>query len=174
MMADAATTRLDNGAFVITRRFAAPPALVWRAWTQAEHLNRWFGPKGCVMNHGVMDFRVGGQYHYGLRMADGTMVWGLWRFREILAGTRFVHVQTFSDESGAVRHNPWDANWPLLMLATTSFAAEGDGTRVTVTWAPLEASEESCRVFEAGYESMSGGWGGTFERFAEYLAQPQA
>jgi len=30
---------------------------------------------------------------------------------------------------------------------------------------------EECKTFEAGFESMQKGWGGTFEQLGEYLAK---
>ena len=33
----------------ITRIFAAPRDLVWRAWTEAEQLARWFMPHGFTV-----------------------------------------------------------------------------------------------------------------------------
>ena len=32
---------------VISRTFAAPRALVFKAWSTAEHIKRWFSPAGC-------------------------------------------------------------------------------------------------------------------------------
>lgn len=32
--------------FVISREFDAPRDLVWKAWTEAERLKQWWGPKG--------------------------------------------------------------------------------------------------------------------------------
>ncbi len=48
--------------FILTREFDAPRDLVFRVWTEAEHLNRWFGPKGTTIRISKMDFRQGGQY----------------------------------------------------------------------------------------------------------------
>ena len=173
-MAGTSTTSMADGAFTIARRFAAPRAMVWRAWTDKEQLQAWFGPSGCTMPHAQMDFRVGGYFLYGLRMGDGTMVWGRWNFREITPPERMVLVQTFSDETGAARRNPWDATWPLQTLSTSTFEEVEGGTLVTIRWQPYEAAEAERRTFEAGFESMTGGWGGTMDRFADYLAQQQS
>jgi hypothetical protein len=42
---------------------------------------------------------------------------------------------------------------------------------VTVRWIPLNATEVERQAFEAGYDSMQQGWGGTFEQLAEYLVR---
>ena len=47
-MADAsnAPTASTQQDLVITRIFDAPRELVWKAWTEPEHMMRWWGPKG--------------------------------------------------------------------------------------------------------------------------------
>jgi uncharacterized protein YndB with AHSA1/START domain len=49
--------------FVITRTFDAPRDLVWRAFTEAEHLKHWWGPKGFKMLSCKLDLRPGGIFH---------------------------------------------------------------------------------------------------------------
>ena len=53
----------------IDRRFAAPVALVWRLWTDADLLRRWFGPKDFTCPSYSLDLRPGGRYR-GLIRAD--------------------------------------------------------------------------------------------------------
>jgi uncharacterized protein YndB with AHSA1/START domain len=59
------------------------------------------------------------------------------------------------------------------MLSTITFVPKGNGTEVTVTWLPINATEAERKVFDAGHASMQGGWGGTFDQFAAYLADEQ-
>ena len=42
---------------VITRVFDAPRELVWQAWTDPEHVVRWWGPKGFTTTIETMDVR---------------------------------------------------------------------------------------------------------------------
>ena len=35
--------------FVITREFNAPQDLVWKAWTEQAHLEKWGSPQGFTM-----------------------------------------------------------------------------------------------------------------------------
>jgi uncharacterized protein YndB with AHSA1/START domain len=61
------------------------------------------------------------------------------------------------------------------MLTTVIFAEESGKTRITLTWVPINATQEERSTFETGFDSMNKGWGGTFEQLANYLAQqPQA
>ena len=45
--------------FTITRRFAAPVDVVWEAWTQPEHFERWFGARPGTVS---VDVRAGGRW----------------------------------------------------------------------------------------------------------------
>ena len=55
----------------ITRIFAAPRDLVWRAWTEAEQLAQWFMPHGFTVPECVMDLRPGGKFTMTVRDPDG-------------------------------------------------------------------------------------------------------
>jgi len=48
------TTKKDEAAqyeLSITRVFNAPRALVWKAWTDAEHAKHWAGPRSFTAMH---------------------------------------------------------------------------------------------------------------------------
>jgi uncharacterized protein YndB with AHSA1/START domain len=57
--------------FVISRVLDAPRDLVWKCFTDPEHMRRWWGPKGFTVVASKMDLRVGGTYHYGLQAPNG-------------------------------------------------------------------------------------------------------
>jgi uncharacterized protein YndB with AHSA1/START domain len=70
--------------FTISRVFDAPRDLVFKAFTDPEHMKHWWGPKGFTVIKSEMDLRVGGIYHYDLRGPDGSTMWGKFVYREIL------------------------------------------------------------------------------------------
>lgn len=49
---------------VTTRTFAFPRRLVYRAWTEPEHLRNWWGPNGFTNTFHLFDFRVGGRWSF--------------------------------------------------------------------------------------------------------------
>jgi uncharacterized protein YndB with AHSA1/START domain len=159
--------------FVTSRLLDAPRELVFDAWTQKTHLDRWFGPTGSQMVTSDMDFRVGGTYHYGMRMPDGNLMWGKWTFREIKRPERLVLISSFSDEQGGISVHPWNPDWPRQTLSTTTFETQGDKTLLTLRWTPYEATETERRTFAAAKSSMHQGWSGTFEQLVAYLVQAQ-
>jgi uncharacterized protein YndB with AHSA1/START domain len=158
--------------FVIMRNVNAPRERVWRAWTEADQLGRWWGPKGFDIVSVKLDLRPGGTFHYCLRSPDGQEMWGKFIFREIVAPERLVFVVSFSDAEGGVARHPMASDWPLTWLSTVTFAETGTGkTNVTVRWLPHDATEAERKVFADGKESMTAGWTGTFERLDDHLAK---
>ena len=157
--------------FVITRTFDAPRDLVWKAFTDPEHMKQWWGPQGATVVKSDMDLRPGGRYHYALRTSDGTIMWAKFVYREITPTSRIVFVNSFSDEAGGVTHHPMAPTWPLELLSTFLFEDEGKKTKFTVKWSPLNASEEERATFAAAHASMQQGWGGTLDKLTAHLAK---
>jgi uncharacterized protein YndB with AHSA1/START domain len=158
--------------FTISRVLDAPREVVWQAFTEAERMKEWWGPKGFTVIHSKLDLRVGGTYHYGMTAPDGTPMWGKFVFREIAMPERMVFVTSFSDEAGGTTRHPLHMSWPLEMLASFTFEElPGGKTRLTVRSAAYNASAEEQHTFDTHHDSMRMGWGGTLERLETYLAR---
>lgn len=157
--------------FVITRVFTAPRELVFKVWTEREHLMHWWGPKGFTVRACKIDLRPGGIMHYCLRGPDGGDMWGKFVYREIVKPERLVFINSFSDEKGNLTRHPFSPTWPLEMLSTVTFVEHRGRTTLTVQWVPLNATESERKTFEAGHESMQKGWTGTLDQLADYLAK---
>ena len=156
--------------FVISRSFDAPRALVFKVWTERAHLMQWFGPAGVVITKADLDLRVGGGFHYGMRMPNGAELWGKWVFREIAAPDRLVLVSAFSDADGVLTRHPMSATWPMQTLSITSFVDLGARTEMTVRWSALDATDEERHTFDTSHAGMQQGWAGTLSQLTAYLA----
>jgi len=107
---------------VIARSFAAPPAMVFQAWSSAEHIRRWFSPATYTTPEAEIDFRPGGVWALCMRAPDGSLSWMRGNFLEIVPPERLV-LSTEVHFGGAARFS---------VLTTVNFAAENAGTRMTV------------------------------------------
>src|ERR1700682_4676417 len=114
--------------FVISRVFDAPRDQVWKAWTEAERMKKWWGPKGFTVHTCKLDLRPGGSMHYGMKAPDGSDMWGKFAFREVKPQERLVFINFFSDPQGRVTRHPGHASWPLEMLSTVTFEEQGKKT----------------------------------------------
>jgi uncharacterized protein YndB with AHSA1/START domain len=163
--------------FILSRTFAAPRELVWKAWTERERLMQWFGPKGSTMPTAKMDFRPGGSFLFCMRNCapghDSAPMWGKWVFHEIVAPERIVLVHSFSDENGGLTRHPFHPTWPLEMLSTSTFVEQNGKTVVTVQWEPYRSTAAEIKTFDDGRGGMTMGWTGTFEQLDAYLAKIQ-
>jgi len=167
---DLATTQ----EFRLTRTFNAPRNLVWKAWTSAEALGRWWGPKGVTLRVITFDLRPGGMFHYAFAFQSGHEMYGRFVYREIVAPERLVFVNSFSDPSGGITRAPFPQlkdKWPLEVLTVMRLTELAGETTVTLRASPLNASEDECAMFAGNIDSMGQGYGGAFDKLAEYLAQ---
>ena len=160
--------------FVISRVFDAPRELVWKAFTDPEHMKEWWGPTGSVVVASKMDFRVGGTYLGAMRDPAGNVMWGKFVYREIVRPERLVWEHSFSDENGGLTRHPLAPTWPLKLLTTVTFDEPRKGqTEITLRWSLLDATEEERNTFAGAHDSMRGGWGGSFDQLAAHLATTQ-
>jgi uncharacterized protein YndB with AHSA1/START domain len=165
-----AAPELTEEELVITRVFDAPRQRVWKAWTEADALRRWWGPRGFTMNVCKLDFRPDGMFHYSMRTPDGRELWGRFVYREIVKPERIVFVNSFADQSGDIVRNPWSADWPLEVLNTQTFSERGGKTTLVLRGAPLNANATERKAFADGRKSMQQGFAGTLDQLAEFLA----
>src|SRR5665647_1251665 len=93
------TTNQDSE-LVLTHVFNAPRELVFKAWTDAEHLKHWWGPAGFKISISKFDIRPGGVFHYCMKSDAGDEMWGKFVYHEIVAPEKLVFVNSFSDEEG--------------------------------------------------------------------------
>lgn len=83
---------------VMTREFAAPRDLVFRALTTPDLLKRWFGADGWELAECEIDLRVGGAWRFvsvgpgGMRMGHGGV------YTEIVPGSRLAYTETYDDQ----------------------------------------------------------------------------
>jgi uncharacterized protein YndB with AHSA1/START domain len=125
-MADA-TNREENGGappLKLSRVLRARRETVFRAWSAAEHIKRWFAPAGCTVVEAAVEMRVGGRFELSMRAPDGMENWLRGTFVEIMPDTRLVIDMRIDDSAGA----------PLFRAYTElDFADAPGGTRLNVT-----------------------------------------
>jgi len=156
-------------AFVIVHNFNAPRDLVFKMWTDPEHLKHWWGPKDFTLVNCKLDLRPGGLFLYCLKAPNGSEMWGKFIYREIVAPERLVYVNSFSDATGGTTRHPMAATWPLEMLITATFSEQEGRTCVRLESIPVNASEEERKTFTEGHESMRKGYGGMLGQLVDYL-----
>lgn len=162
-----------NDPFVIVRTFDAPRELVFEAWSDPKHMKNWVAPTGFETEYKKADVRTGGLVHYSMTGPGGITLWGKAVYKEVTRPSFLSYVQSFSDENGGDGFHPLAPEWPKDMYTEVRFEAEGNKTKVTLQWSPVNPTAKGAQIFHEGRESMNGGWGGSFAKLDEYLLQMQ-
>jgi uncharacterized protein YndB with AHSA1/START domain len=61
---------LEKHELILERIFDASREKVWSAYTDAEKLAKWWGPRGWETTIKTFDFRPGGAWHYYMKCVD--------------------------------------------------------------------------------------------------------
>lgn len=160
-----------DGAFVIQRTFDAPRQLVWKAWSEAEQLQTWWGPKGCAIKITNFEFRPGGFFHYAMQFSNGPQMWGRFLYRDIATEKRIAWLNSFSNEGCGITRAPFDPLIPLEILNEVTLAEHARKTMVTLRARPHGAADNERKVFEDMFASLNEGYGGTFDKLGRILAK---
>lgn len=146
---------------VMARVFHAPRALVWRAWTEPEHVARWWGPRGFRTETKQMDFRVGGVWQHVMIGPGGARYPNKSVFKDIVPQERIVYSHGGGREDGP----------GATFVATWTFeAVDATHTRLTGRLAFPDAATRDFVAKEFG--AVEGGQQ-TLERLSEYLPAVQ-
>jgi uncharacterized protein YndB with AHSA1/START domain len=115
----------ENKTVYMTREFNAELELVWEAWTTAELLDKWWGPKPFVTKTKVMNFEVGGRRFFAMVSPEGQERWFIQKFTAINPKTNFKTYNTFADadENPELPGSDWDYN----------FSEQNGKTKVSIT-----------------------------------------
>ncbi|GGG25347.1 SRPBCC family protein [Paenibacillus abyssi] len=169
MSNNAIVSRVENDGktLVLEREFNAPRDLVFKAYTEAEHLKHWWGPRGFEVTHCTVDFRPGGVWHYCMKCTDPNMgewfgmeSWGKGIYHEINAPQSFTYTDYFSDAEG---------NENTEMPATkvrNEFVDLGNGKMKIVSYSEYATAEALKQVKDMG---MMQGITETMDNLEAYL-----
>jgi len=163
-----AISNSDSRALFIARVFDAPREIVWRVWTEPEHVMQWWGPKGFTSPFCSIDLRVGGSYLYCMRSPEGKDFWSTGSYREIVPIERIVATDSFADEKGNVvpaSYYGMSGEWPLELLVTVTFEGQDDKTKFTLNYPHIEG------ISETDFADMKQGWHESLDKLAEHLGK---
>lgn len=148
-----AESDLSKRTLSLKKTFDAPIDLVWEAWTQPEHIAKWWGPKGMKTKIAEHDFRVGGKWRYTMAMPDGSEFIGEGVYSEIVEMQKIFSSANFR---------------PMTEGVEIRALFEKNGSKTNFTFSVIHPTEE----YKMQQEKMGfyNGWGSTFDRLEAFLA----
>ncbi|PRX57393.1 SRPBCC domain-containing protein [Flagellimonas meridianipacifica] len=146
------TNDLTNRTLTLERTFNAPIDLVWEAWTQPEHVAKWWAPHGMDLEVIKHDFSVGGKWKYAMPMPDGNQFISEGVYSEIVPQKKIVTTADFR---------------PMTEGVELHIQFEKDGNQTKFTFSVIHETEEYCKQQEE--MGFYNGWGSAFERLDKML-----
>lgn len=158
-MSNAATAQAADSTadreIVLERDLDAPRHLVFKAYTDSEHIAEWWGPDGFTTTVHEMDVRPGGVWRFDMLGPDGTNYPNRVVYQEVVSPERLVYLH------GATDDEPEDQRFHV----TITLAEHGNGTRITQR---MLFSTTEARDFTVGFGAIELGQQ-TLAKLAAYL-----
>jgi len=148
----------------ITRVFDAPRELVWKVWTDPEHMKHWSGPRQFYATHIENDRRPGGKWRLwlhsdGFDIGDGQLrKLNLWQGgvnREVVEPERLVYTFKWDDNPGLSEN--------VETVVTVTFE-ENDG-KTTMNF------HQAFFVTTGDRDGHMKGWNSAIDKFEDYLRE---
>jgi uncharacterized protein YndB with AHSA1/START domain len=140
---------------VAARVFEAPRELVWKAYTEPEHIRQWMlGYEGWTMAVCEVDLRPGGAYRYAWRNEDGEELTISGVHKEVEPPERLVATESWG----------WGGDWPEALNTIVLDEEDGRTTlTVTVRYPSQEARDAALAT------GMTDGWSQSYDWLDEHL-----
>lgn len=148
---------------ILERIVDVPVELIWKAWTEPEHLKVWFCPKPWMVTECEMDVRPGGLFRTVMRGPDGEEHAGSGCYLELVENERLVWTDTMEkDYRPTLKGNDCIEGHFTAFVMMEPYA---EGSKYTVV---VKHSDEETRKRheERGFEE---GWGTALDQLVEYV-----
>lgn len=134
------------------RTLSAPLALVWEAWTQPDHIAKWWAPKGMEMKIVDHNFTVGGSWKFSMDMPNGNEFISDGVYTEIVPMEKIVTTANFR---------------PMTEGVELHVLLKANGDKTEFTFKIIHPTEEYCKQQEQ--MGVYNGWGSVFNGLEEHL-----
>ena len=146
------TPTTEESTLRLTRTLKAPREKVFEAFSTLDAMKEWFGPEGCALLGGELDFTPGGSYRLQVQTDSFGEVTLTGKYEEIVAPERLVYTWNWQGaealEFGETR-------------VTIELVDQGESTELKLTHEGFPAAEIR--------DNHDEGWSGTFDRLTKYV-----
>ncbi len=133
------TDNVKKQDLVVTRSIDAPLELVWKAWTDPEHVMRWWGPQYYTSPSCKRDLREGGKFIFCMRApkeqgGQDMDTAGVYKKSAPLERLEFTTgLADKASHSIDPAQVPLPPDFPKQLRTVIVFNAKGDMTELTIT-----------------------------------------
>jgi uncharacterized protein YndB with AHSA1/START domain len=147
---------------VLERSVDVSPELVWMAWTQPEHVKKWFTPKPWSTVECEIDLRPGGLFRTVMRSPEGQDHPNVGCFLEVVPNRKLVWTDAL--EAG-FRPSRQAAHLGFRFTGVILIEPHGQGTKYTAI--AMHAEEEHRNKHDSmGFQD---GWGTALDQLVAHV-----
>ena len=147
----------------VSRVFSAPRETVFKAWSSADHIKRWFCPNGYSVPDATVEMRVGGRFEVCMRSPEGVEHWTKGTVTEVVAPERLTIDHHVIDPCGG------GPLFSAVTQVTLSAAAGGTLMEVVQTYTVADPAQA-----EPMLKGAPEGWRQTLDKLEAEIARIQA
>jgi uncharacterized protein YndB with AHSA1/START domain len=144
----------------ISRTLHAPRELVFRAWSSADHVKRWFCPTSYTIPEANVRMQVGGPFEVLMRSPKGEEHWARGKFVEVSEFDRLVIDLTVEDSKGHALFGAY---------TEVAFADALGGTRIDVVQTYTVLDPDAAWMAEGAPQ----GWAQTLDNLSAEVTRMQ-
>ena len=147
---------------VLERTVDVSPALVWKAWTTPEHLEKWFTPAPWTAKNCVIDLRPGGAFRSVMVSPEGEEHPQSGCYLEVVHEKRLVWTDALEEGFRPTRGAP---HLPFRFTAMVELEPAGAGTlyRATVMHADAASRDQHDAM------GFADGWGAALTQLVAHM-----
>lgn len=152
---------------VLERTVDVSPELVWMAWTQPQHLKKWFTPAPWTTTECEIDLRPGGLFRAVMRSPEGETFPSLGCYLETVPHQKLVWTDALVAD---YRPAPMDPKLNFHFTGMVLLEPHGKGTKYTAM--AIHTDAESCKKHdEMGFHT---GWGKALDQLVAHMKTVRA
>jgi uncharacterized protein YndB with AHSA1/START domain len=145
---------IEKRTLTIKRTFNASRELVWKAWTQPEHIANWWGPRGMKTNVKKHDFKVGGEWEYTMTMPDGN---------EFISEGKYSKIEVLEVIESSANFKPMTEGVTIVAIFIDA------NEKTEFIFKVIHPTEEYCKQQEE--MGFMNGWGSVFDGLENYISE---
>jgi uncharacterized protein YndB with AHSA1/START domain len=147
---------------VLQRTVDVPPGLVWKCWTEPEHLMPWFCPKPWRTTECEIDLRPGGRFRTVMQGPEGERFDNVGCYLEVVKDRKLVWTSALlPGYRPAPPGGPLDFPFTAILLLEPA----GAGTKYTA----IALHKEEAHAKQHADMGFQDGWGTVVDQLVAYI-----
>jgi len=143
---------------LITHLFNAPQEIVFKAWTDPEHLTKWYAPEGCTIEFKSIEAKEGGEFHFCIHDPVHGDCWIKGIYHQVVMPEKLVFSMLLSNEKGELvsAHTAGKSDdWPEAIITTVTFTPIGAQTKLTLHQTVAEEEAKKTGAYQSWFSMFA-------------------